>query len=600
MKKAKTTWDFSSIFDGDQDPKIIERRKLDEKNSYSFINKWKDRTDHLSDPKILKTALDEYDLWMRETGVYNNELYYFELRTQQDQTDTKLKGAFNQIVDLATKLQNEIQFFSMRIAKIPAKNQNIFLNDPDLKDYKHFLENLFENSKHQLSEPEEKIMNLKSQTSHSNWTKMVSTFISEEERQVAQDDGTKALKNFSDLGPLLFSQNKTIRDSAAEAINDVLLKHSSIAEQEMNSIMANKKVDDELRGFPRPDSASHMADDIETEVVDTLLKAVAEKFTVSRRWYALKAKLLGVPKLEYHERMVEFGVSEKSYSYDESRELVSSVFTKLDPEFGKIFDGFVNNGQIDVFPKKGKQGGAFCAALSVNLPTYILLNHAGTFNDVSTLAHEAGHGINDELMKSSQNALNFDSPLSTAEVASTFMEDFVTAEVIDGADEELKLSMMIKKMDDDVATIYRQTACYLFEQELHSEFRKKGYLSKIEIGKIFQKHMADYMGPAVEQSAGSENWWVYWSHIRAFFYVYSYVSGLLISKYLQKSVREDHGFIPKVKQFLAAGASASPRDIFSQLGVNIAEANFWSKGLLETEDLLQEIEVLAKKLGKIS
>ncbi len=100
-------------------------------------------------------------------------------------------------------------------------------------------------------------------------------------------------------------------------------------------------------------------------------------------------------------------------------------------------------------------------------------------------------------------------------------------EILHAADDELRLAIMMQKLNDDVSSIFRQVACYRFEQELHKDFRAKGYLSKEEIGKLFQKHMAAYMGNAVLQSEGSENWWVYWNHIRYFFYVYSYASGLL-------------------------------------------------------------------------
>jgi len=243
--------------------------------------------------------------------------------------------------------------------------------------------------------------------------------------------------------------------------------------------------------------------------------------------------------------------------------------------------------------------GAFCSHNLISQPTYILLNHTDRLNDVLTLAHELGHGINNELIRKKRNALNFGTPTSTAEVASTFMEDFVLQEILKRADDELRLSIMMMKLNDDVSTIFRQVACYSFEWELHMDFREKGYLSNEEIGMLFQKHMSAYMGTAVEQSPGSENWWVYWSHIRSFFYVYSYASGLLISKSLQNSVKENPSFIEKVKDFLSAGLSDSPENVFKQLGVDIANAGFWNKGLKEVEALLRETEELALSLGII-
>jgi oligoendopeptidase F len=179
------------------------------------------------------------------------------------------------------------------------------------------------------------------------------------------------------------------------------------------------------------------------------------------------------------------------------------------------------------------------------------------------------------------------------------MEDFVLEDILQEADDELRFAIMMAKLNDDVSSIFRQVACYRFEQELHSEFRRAGYLSKEEIGSLFQKHMAAYMGHAVEQSPGSENWWVYWHHIRYFFYVYSYASGLLISKSLQNTVKKDPAFIGQVMEFLSAGSSDSPKNIFGRLGIDISDGTFWDKGLDEVENLLNETARLAAKLGKI-
>ncbi|MEK6871400.1 MAG: M3 family metallopeptidase, partial [Nanoarchaeota archaeon] len=311
------------------------------------------------------------------------------------------------------------------------------------------------------------------------------------------------------------------------------------------------------------------------------------------------AKLFGVEKLEYHERNVAYDAVDKEYSYEKSLQLIYKVFNNLDKTFSTILQNFVENEQIDVYPKKGKTDGAFCAHFLKKQPVYILLNHTNNLRDVTTLAHELGHGINDELMKLEQHALNFDTTLSTAEVASTFMEDFVLQELMHDADEETALSICMTKLNDDISTIFRQVACYSFEQELHKVFRETGFVSKETIGKLFQKHMAAYMGECVEQSAGSENWWVYWGHIRRYFYNYSYAMGLLISKALQRNVKTDKNFIENVKQFLSAGTSQSPQDIFKAMNIDISQKSFWDEGIKEIETLLTETEKLANKLGKI-
>jgi oligoendopeptidase F len=593
------TWNLAHLFDNDEDPRIEKKRKFVEQKSYAFINTWKGRTDYLRDPALLKKALDEYEEWKKSYGSEGDEGYYFWLRTSQNQNDPVLKAKFNLIEQFSKKIQNDIQFFYLRIAKIPENLQKRFIQYPGLKEYRHYLERLFAESKYLLSEPEEKIMNLKSPSSYANWVKMTSSFLAKEERSVISENGQRGMKPFSEIASLMNSGQKKVRDSAAKAFNDILKKHVDVAEAEINAVLANKKVDDELRGLSRPDLARHISDDIDPEIVDTLIKTVSDRFDISSRFYDLKARLLKVRKLQYHERNVEYGTISRKYSYQDSLKLIIKVFTNLDQRFARILDGFIRNGQFDVYPGKGKSGGAFCAHNLISQPTYILLNHTDRLNDVLTLAHELGHGINNELIRGKQNSLNFGTPISTAEVASTFMEDFVLQEIVRKADDELRLSIMMMRLNDEVSTIFRQVACYRFEQELHDQFRLKGYLSKEDIGRLFRKHMASYMGDSVEQSPGSDNWWIYWGHIRSFFYVYSYASGLLISKSLQKSVKEDPRFIGKVKEFLSAGLSDSPKNIFLKLGIDITDKRFWDRGIEEVETLLNETIHLAERLGKI-
>ena len=593
------TWNLQSLFDNDDDPKMEKHIKEVVKKSYQFINKWKDRKDYLKSPHILRQALDDYERWKRNYGTDGKEGYYFWLRTAQDQNNAHLKAKHNKVENVSKKIENDIQFFYLSIAKISKRRQKQFLKSSLLRPYKHFLERIFAESRYLLSEPEERILNLKTSPSHSNWVKMTSSFLSKEVREVIIENGKKDTLTFAEILSLMNSQNKKVRDSSSKAFNDIMHKHADVAESEINAILQNKKIDDELRKVPRPDLTRHINDDIDSEIVDALVKAVSERFDISSQFYSLKAKILKVKKLKYHERNVDIGNITKKYTFHESVKLIHKVLESLDSEFIGIFTRFIENGQFDVYPRKGKMSGAFCAHHLISQPTYILLNHTNKLRDVLTLAHELGHGINNELIKKKQHALNFGTPTSTAEVASTFMEDFVLQEILKKADDELKFSILMTKLNDEVSTIFRQIACYQFEQSLHDEFRRKCYISKEDIGKLFQKHMAAYMGKHVEQSPGSENWWVYWSHIRSFFYVYSYASGLLISKSLQNSVKENPRFVKKVSEFLSAGLSDSPKAIFRKLGIDITDRSFWERGLTEVETLLQETTLLAKELGKI-
>lgn len=592
----QTTWNLTHLFQSQDDSAMEAQRKIIEEKTTAFAEKWKDTEEYLKKPSSLLEAIDEYKDWATYYAGGGAEGYFWDLSSSLNENDPAIKARSNKVEEFSKKISAQMQFFSIRIARIPKDQQNEFLEYPPLLPYKHYLEKLFEEAQFLLSEPEEIVMMMKSGPAYGNWTRMTSGFLAKEERSIKTSEGKKKTANFSEIMSAMESPDKTVRDSAAVAFNDILLKHAEVAENEINSILQNKQIDDDLRKISRPDLSRHLSDDVDSEVVDAMLEAVEKRFDLSTRFYELKAKILGLKKLEYHERNIPVGNIEKAYPFVEASTLVDGVLNKLDPKFSEIYQEFLKKGLIDVFPMKGKRNGAFCAHYLKSLPTYILLNHTDKLRDVLTLAHEVGHGINNELMREKQNALNFGTPTSTAEVASTFMEDFVLQELLKDADDKLRLSLLMTKLNDDISTIFRQVAAYRFEQSLHKAFREKGYLSKEEIGALFQKQMRAYMGRAVEQSEGAENWWIYWNHFRYFFYVYSYASGLLISKSLQNEVKENHTFITKVKDFLSAGSSDSPKNVFKKMGVDISDKEFWNRGLNEIESLLNETEALAKKV----
>ncbi|HEY4525521.1 MAG TPA: M3 family oligoendopeptidase [Candidatus Paceibacterota bacterium] len=600
MLNLKTTWDLSPLLKSDDDPARELKRKDIQAKTANFVQSWKNREDYLSSSTVLKEALEDYEAWQNACGQGGDEAYYFWLRAEQDQNSPEIKAKLNQAEEFARKIADEVRFFELKISKIEPDAQARMLAAPELAYFNHFLERLFAEGRYLLSEPEERIMDFKSSPAYSQWVRMVSGLISHEEAEVLTGkDGDKKKSSFSEIISMVNNVEKSVRDSAAEALNAIFIKHLAVAEAEINAVLSNKKNDDELRGAERPDTLRHIHDDISTVVVDVAIGTIKNRFQISRDYYALRAKLMGVPKLAYHERNVPYGRADKKYVFEEAVSLVKNVFEGLDPVFAETLERLLRDGQIDVFPAKGKHNGAFCSHLLVGQPTYVLLNHTDRLNDVLTLAHEMGHAINNELMRKEQKGIYFGTSTASAEVASTFMEDFVVERLEKEADDELRLAMLLTKLNDDVSSIFRQAACYLFEQELHRTFREKGYLAHAEIGRIFKKHMADYMGEAVEQSPGSENWWVYWSHIRSFFYVYSYATGLLISKSLQAQVRGDKTRIEGVKKFLSAGISKSPQDIFADLGVDISRPDFWHEGLDEVERLLQETTELAKNLNLI-
>ncbi len=585
LPQAKTDWNLDILIENIKD---VETYKTVVSNQFEkFIKKWNSRVDYLKEPKILKQVLDEYNKLYQTYGNYNDLMYYYSLKSALNLNDSDTKAKYNKIHTLALDLHNKTQFFIIRISKISKIKQKVFLESSILEEYKHFLEKQFKAGEHILSEKEEIILNLKTKVSHSNWTQMLSGLLSKEEKHVWISNDKKAKRNFSELVELSSDKNKKVRDSAAKALSAIFVKYSSIAENEFNSVLENKKINDQIRDYKNPDESRYIADDIEPEVVHLLQNVVSQNFDIAHEYYQLKAQILGVNKLDYNDRNVEIGRIANNYSFEKSFDLVRKTFSNLDPYFEKFFIDSFGKGLVDVYPKKGKRSGAFCSCFSSQLPIYILLNHGQSLNSALTMAHEFGHAINFDLSRK-QKELNYDFPMCTAETASTFFEDFVLQEILNKTtNKQQKLGILMSKLNDDISTIFRQIAFYNFEIEIHTKFREKGYLSSKEIGGIFRKHMESYMGPYVKQNFKSEYWWIYISHFRSFFYVYSYSFGLLVSKALQNMVKNDKNNIIKVKEFFSIGAKLSPQHALQDLGINISQRNFWETGINEVRNLLQ-------------
>lgn len=582
-------WNLKLLYTSETDPQIQKDIELSTKNVQTFVKKWKTNKEYTKNPSVLIQALDEYEKLQTTTGICDKPIFYFILRSNLDQSNATIKARLNQISEIATKLENEIQFFELNISKIPESKQKLFLEYDGLKPYKHYLEQAFLSSKYLLSDKEEKVFNLTSKTSHSNWADMLTELMDKQKGKVLNDDLKEIEVNYNEISGYLNSQNKKVRDYASKTFNEINSKYAEIAEFEINSILESKKISDDYRKVPRPDLTRHISDDIESEVVDTLVKVVTENFNISKEYYKRKAELLGLKKLGYHERNIPLPGAKKTYTYEEAYALVEKTFNGLDPFFGGVVNRYAKDGQYDVLPSKGKSGGAFCASLSKNLPTYILLNHKGQLDDVLTLAHESGHGIHSELSKK-QNSLSCGHPISLAEVASTFFEDFVLEEILRSTtDEDVKQAILDMKLHGDISMIFRQVAFYNFETELHHDFREKGFLTKEYISNLFCKHMKAYLGDTVEEDEAMRNGWIYVSHFRSFFYVYSYASGLLISKALQKMVKDDTKNVIYVKKFMESGSTLFPKELFQSIGIDITKKEFWGNGIEKIKMLLNKL-----------
>ncbi len=584
-------WNFESL-NGDFN---VERMFIEESFD-NFVLKWKGNRKYLESFEKLKEALDELGMLENNFNRAKNEEYYYWLKQELDNNDKEIRRKFMNVEEFLIKQYNKILFFKIELSKIDQQKQDEFLKCNELKEYRNYLNEIFQNAKYLLTEPEEKILSLKQQGSCDMWVKMVESLLLGETRKIKTENGKESERTYPELLTIMTSKNKKIRNQARDAFEDILKKYEDVAEVELNAFLEDAKVSDELRGFVRPDESRIKGDLIDDDFIDSILSSVKENLDISSRYYSLLAKIIGQENIGYHERNVDISNKSKKYDYEEAIKILKKVFNSLDKEFLEIFEKTLEKNRIDSHPKKGKNGGAFCVHFRNIDPHFILLNYTNELLDVTTFAHEMGHLINHTLM-SKENPLNYGNTKATAEVASVFMEDFIFEEILKDCNDEEKFQLLFKKVGGDIATIHRQISLYLFELEIHKKYREEGYLSKEKIGKIFITHMRNYMGNSVDMT-NSNLWWIYWEHIRLKFYVYSYASGALISKTMQKEYRRNHSFMEKIKEFLATGKSKSPREIFEDMGIKINK-EFFDKGILSIREDLTTVEELAKKLKKI-
>ena len=573
----------------------------------SFKMKRENREDYLSDPKILREALDEYEKiqgWIRWNGLWSDfgviwsESFFYRLKRYLNSEDQEAIAKWNQADDFFIHLQNELLFFELSLSKISAENQKQFLSEPLLEPYHHFLEKQFISSKHLLSPEWEKIMNLFSKTSYENWQSMTEKFLAKSQKEIILQSWKK-LATLEELFTYTCDKDRNIREQAVQAINEIHLEAREMAENEINSILEYKKISDELRWFWSAEEFLTVRDDISVQTIHTMINSVKDAYDFSRDFYKFKADLFWVKSFSYSERNLHYWSLEKEYLFDEAVNLVQQTLWKRDTELLNIFNKTLEDGMIDVFPKKWKRWWGFCTDDWKWLPNYILMNYMNKIWDVSTLIHESGHNASMQLQKNNLNALQYWTSISLIETPSTFYESLLKDTIQSTLTDEELLVYRLTTLDSMVATVIRQVAEYCFEQDLHKLFREKWYLSADEIDKLFIHHMKDYTWDGIYYDQNDGNRWISWWHTRIFFYVYSYASWFLISQSMLKRLKAWKLTIEQVKKLFASWSLKSSEEIFMDIWIDITKREFRDEWLNSLREYLNKTKELAKKLGKI-
>jgi oligoendopeptidase F len=470
------------------------------------------------------------------------------------------------------------------------------LATPGLEFCGHHLRSIRRYRDHLLTEPEERILSEKSVTGRSAWARLFSELTSTIE--VTLDGRTTTLEEALSR---LASPERDVRRSSAEAVTAALAPGLRTRAFLFNTLLYDKAVDDRLRHYPHWLASRNLDNEASDESVAALVAAVRARYDIPQRWYALKARVLGVDRLADYDRMSSLASDESTIGWDEARGVVLDSYRAFSPELAGVVEHFFVSPWIDAPALAGKQGGAFCAYTVPSLHPYVLLNWTSRRRDVLTLAHELGHGAHAYLARG-QGVFHQTTPLTLAETASVFGETLVFGRLLESTESaDARLALLAEHVEGAIATVFRQTAMNGFEDLVHNARRSEGELSVERIGELWAQSQTEMLGSAVEITEGYRSWWSYIPHFIAtpgYVYAYAYGQLLALSVYHQYE-RQGSDFVPRYLHLLASGGSDSPDNLGRIVGCDLADPAFWDGGLALVEAQLEAAEQAAYEAGRL-
>jgi len=601
-----TAWDLAPLLDGEGPAGVESRLAAAQERAEAFAERYAGALDEL-DAGGLREAMEElagiYDLVGR-AGTYA------ALRFSTD-TAEPANGALLQLAqERGTAIETKLLFFELEWAALEEQRAAQLLEGEGLDFCRHHLRNVRRYREHLLSEPEEKILSEKSLTGAGAWTRLFEELTSAIQvqlpgEQAAEGNGEASAGGETVALDIALSRlslpDREQRRSTAQAVTEALAPGLRTRAFLFNTLLADKGVDDRLRSYPHWLAARNLANEASDESVQALIEAVRRRYEIPRRWYRLKARLLGVERLADYDRMASVTDDEASFSFAQAREIVLGCYSEFSPELGEVAKGFFDERRIDAPVRPAKRGGAFCASAVPSVAPYVLLNYTSRRRDVLTLAHELGHGVHFALA-APQGIFHQGTPLTLAETASVFGETVVFGRLLEqDTAPASRLALLAENLEDTIATVFRQVAMNSFEDLVHTARREEGELSVERFGELWAESQSELLGDSVEVTEGYRSWWSYIPHfIGSPGYVYAYAYGQLLAlSVYERYEQAGADLVPRYLELLSAGGSRSPEELVRIVGIDLADPGFWDSGLDLVERQLREAEAAAEASGRL-
>ena len=578
-------WDLSDLYSSETAPELT--RDLEWLNSacVDFANDFEGNLASLDSTEMLD-AVHRYEQIDLITGRI---MSFAGLRYYQLTIDPNRAKFMSDIQDKITVSTTPLVFFSLEFNRLDEANlAALCAQNTDLARYTPVFKRMRAMKPYQLSDELEKFLHDQSVVGTAAWNRLFDetvaglVFVIEGDKLPLEAAANK-----------LSDQNRNTREAAAREIAAVLGSKIGLFARVHNTIAKEKEIEDRWRKMPTPQTGRHLSNHVEPEVVDALRDAVVAAYPkLSHRYYALKAKWMGLEKMQIWDRNAPLPMEdEKLVDWATAREMVMSAYSDFAPEMAKIAEPFFTDGWIDAAVKPGKAPGAFAHPTVTTVHPYIMLNYQGKPRDVMTLAHELGHGVH-QVLAGDQGELLSSTPLTLAETASVFGEMLTFRKLLTAATTQKERKVLLAgKVEDMINTVVRQIAFYDFECKLHAA-RASGELTPVQINDIWMSVQGQSLGPIFEFMDGYETFWSYIPHfVHSPFYVYAYAFGDGLVNALYAVYEEgDPNFQSKYFEMLRAGGSKHHKDLLAPFGLDATDPAFWDKGLSMISSMIDELE----------
>lgn len=584
-------WDLSDLYPTAD----ILRADLElaEKEAGNFAKRYRGHIPHLTAADFAE-ALRAYEDVLDRLG----RAYTYAYLSWSTNTEEAARGALMQSVREAySRINQELLFLEVEFAGIEDAKADAMLESPALAAFRHYLELLRLRKQHILTEPEERILSEKSVTGRSAWNRYF-----DETLGAARYDLDGERLSEQEILTRLHEPDRDLRRRAALAFTEGLQRDLRSFTYIANTIVADKASDDRLRGYSHWLASRNLDNEVSDETVTSLVDAVASRYDVVERFFRLKRRLLGLDEMQDYDRYAPIGASNRIYRWDEARDVVLDSYGSFHPQMAEVASQFFEGRWIDAAVSGGKRGGAFSHGAVPSVHPYILMNYTGKIRDVQTLAHELGHGVHQYLSRK-RGVLQSDTPLTTAETASVFGEMLVFQRIVrEEMDPANRLSILVSKIDEIVATVFRQVAMNRFEARIHEARRSAGELSTDEFGRHWIETQAEMFRGSVRLGDHYRIWWSYIPHfLHTPGYVYAYAFGeLLVLALYARYQEEGEDFATRYLALLEAGGSDWPHVLVGRLGIDLTDPSFWNRGLDAIDALVSQAEVLAEQTQDVT